>query len=1113
MEQRPLGKGTRKIYYVLATFIALTVLVSAYLNFHLVRTEREIVGTNERSAAGIAWVGLIEDVAGEVDAPGNDIFTTGDLAGETARLQAGFAKFQKIMQEVPADVVSDDRVLQELRRIDDAMSVMRRETAEIFRFYGLRQIDSAAASMAKMDRHYANVRKELSDLKLLLRARQLAEFRRQSQHDEMLAREQAVSVGLIALLVLGLVAYGRYLDRREALTSRERERYVAELDARSNELVHNQQLLSEAQRVARLGAWEWDLATGRVWWSDELYRLFAVEVGSVEPSLDTLMAFVAPADRDRVAATLAQTVSNRTTLEHEYEVVLPNGETRRHLSTAGTDVDAAGQPVRMLGVTQDITERKWAEDQLLRQGAQLSEAQRIARLGSWELEVEKERVTWSDELYEILGYEPKEIEPSFSAYMALVPPGEKPRIDALLEKATAEGEVFELEHRLVRKDGVEIIVLVQGVIRRDAGRKPIRVLGVSQDITARKKAEEDLRSSEERFQLASRATNDIIWDWNLVTNVVWVNEGFASRFGYPEWGDISVDLWYDGIHPDNLEKISASLRSAIDGAVSDWSGEYRFRHFGSNRWHEVLDRAYIVRDENGKAVRMLGAMMDISERRAVERMKDEFISTVSHELRTPLTSIRGALGLLSSGRLGTLPEKGQRLLHIASTNTDRLVRLINDILDIERIESGKVTLDRASSDGAELARNAVDVVRSLADRENLSIVLDARPSPLVADADRIVQTLTNLLGNAVKFSTAGSTILFSVRPEGQNVIFSVADQGRGIPPEKLGTIFERFQQVDASDSREKGGSGLGLAICRSIVRQHGGEIRVESELGHGSTFTITIPNGVAAASTQPVLTAQPKKNVFICDDDNDTRDVLKFFLTEHGFEVRETSSGQALLDAVAKQKPDAILLDLFMPGMNGWETLARLRNDPSNSNIPVIVASVLSPYETGAPGLTLSGWVPKPIDEKVLTGVVDRALRKVRRRPRLMLIEDDADLASIVMTAFERHAIETIHVRDGRMAVEMARLIEPDLLILDLMLPGLDGYGVIDWLKDNDVWRGLPLVVYSATEPSPSQRERLKLGYTEFMTKSRVAPEEFERRIIELLDTLTAEKGTVTHVA
>jgi DNA-binding response OmpR family regulator len=269
-----------------------------------------------------------------------------------------------------------------------------------------------------------------------------------------------------------------------------------------------------------------------------------------------------------------------------------------------------------------------------------------------------------------------------------------------------------------------------------------------------------------------------------------------------------------------------------------------------------------------------------------------------------------------------------------------------------------------------------------------------------------------------------------------------------------------------------------------------------------------------AVAAEPATATTPKKIVYVCDDDSASRDVLNYFLKERGYDAREIATGQELLRAVAERKPDAILLDLFMPDMNGWETLARLKSEPHAADVPVIIVSVLSPDETGATGLDLAGWVQKPLDEKALAGVVERAFRQANRRPRLMLVEDDEDLASIIIASFERYGIETIHARDGKQAIEMARGIEPDLLILDLILPGLDGYAVVDWLKDHEVWRGLPLIVYSATEPSPSQRERLRLGHTEFMTKSRVAPEEFEKRIVALLDTLTtARRGAVGHVA
>lgn len=255
------------------------------------------------------------------------------------------------------------------------------------------------------------------------------------------------------------------------------------------------------------------------------------------------------------------------------------------------------------------------------------------------------------------------------------------------------------------------------------------------------------------------------------------------------------------------------------------------------------------------------SLMDITERKAIEQMKDEFISIASHELRTPLTSIRGSLGLLATGRLGELSSKGQQMLEIAVNNTDRLTRLLNDILDLERIESGRIKLMRRHCDALELIQQAAQAMVSMAEQQNLTLCLECNqntfaqyPSPdegeplhatfpvyIWVDPDQILQTLTNLISNAIKFSERDRTIWINIVPHPEQVVFSVHDQGRGIPPDKCDAIFGRFQQVDASDSREKGGTGLGLPICREIVRRHGGEIWVESVLGSGSTFYFSIP--------------------------------------------------------------------------------------------------------------------------------------------------------------------------------------------------------------------------------------------------------------------------------
>jgi len=374
------------------------------------------------------------------------------------------------------------------------------------------------------------------------------------------------------------------------------------------------------------------------------------------------------------------------------------------------------------------------------------------------------------------------------------------------------------------------------------------------DISERKAAEAVLRASERRLAEAQHVGGVGSFEWDIESNVVsWSDE--LCRIAGVAPGEHSTDLAgfialvYEEdrarivdttpVHLDDRARLRADFEASLRSGTPLDSECRIVRPDGTVRTTQTLGE--VVRDEQGAPLRMVGTVQDVTERYEAERIKDEFISIVSHELRTPLTSIRGSLGLLESGMLGALPAQGQRMVEIAVKNTDRLVRLINDILDIERIESGQIDMHPVSCDGSELIEQAAEALTSVAAAADITVVTLGEPVRLSADPDRVIQTLTNLIANAVKFSPPRSSVEVSCSPRDEDVLFEVRDQGRGIPPENLESIFGRFAQVDASDSREKGGTGLGLAICRSIVEQHGGRIWAHSDPGHGTTLSFTLP--------------------------------------------------------------------------------------------------------------------------------------------------------------------------------------------------------------------------------------------------------------------------------
>ncbi|MGH9600495.1 MAG: ATP-binding protein, partial [Terracidiphilus sp.] len=504
--------------------------------------------------------------------------------------------------------------------------------------------------------------------------------------------------------------------------------------------------------------------------------------------------------------------------------------------------------------------------------------------------------------------------------------------------------------------------------------------------------------------------------------------------------------------------------------------------------------------EQGRFTGSVVSFRDISQRFALDKLKDEFISTVSHELRTPLTSIRGALGLLSSGILGKVNEKASNLLRIALSNSDRLVRRINDILDLERIQSGREPLAFRSVQLAELVLQAIDGMQPVADAAGVQLIHDTTQAEIAADPDRLLQVLTNLLSNAIKFSPPDSTISVMMRPGVTGVTLSVIDHGRGIPADKLEAIFGRFQQVDASDSRQKGGSGLGLAICRTIVLQHCGRIWAERNPLRGSTFRVFLPYrpDPVDAANDPLEGEPGEGTVLLADADAETRRLTAAQLTRHGYRVVETSTVEQTLSA-AHEGAEAILLDTSLDGMNGWEMLPMLRRLDPQARTPIVLLSVEGRNRPAELPEGAEGLIPKPVDEDALLRELARVLSEPGESARILVVEDDRDLARIIGEVFSREDFAVRFAHTLKDAFDACLDLEPHLLVLDIGLPDGDGFNLVDWLRQHENLARLPLVVYSGRDLNAGERRQLTLGPTHFLAKARVHPQQLEALVLTLL--------------
>jgi PAS domain S-box-containing protein len=664
-----------------------------------------------------------------------------------------------------------------------------------------------------------------------------------------------------------------------------------------------------------------------------------------------------------------------------------------------------------------------------------------------------------------------------------------------LEKLEVDGRLSNFEMRLWRKDGSPAWLIANVSLATPAADGSQLIEGTFIDITKRKLAEAT------RDYLASivESSEDAIIGKNLEGIIQTWNHGAEKLYGYAASEVIGQSV---------LLLVPAERHKEVEGFLNRIKRGERIEPHETVRVAKGggrLDVAVTISPLKNAGGEIAGASTvarDITERRELERMKGEIVSVVSHELRTPLTSIRGALGLLAAGLLRSQPDKGERMLEIAVSNTDRLVRLINDILDLERLESGKMTLEKRTCAASGLMTQAADSVRDLAEKAGVTLSVSLHSARLWVDPDRIIQALINLLSNAVKFSPRGKTVWLTATRRADQILFQVKDQGRGIPQEKRENIFERFQQVDASDRREKGGTGLGLPITRSIVQQHGGRIWVESTLGQGSTFSFTLPS--LPADTVMVDDGSRARKVLLCAVETGIFDAVQAVLSQQGYTLLASASWQEAIEMASIEPPDAVLVDSAMPGMDRGQAITALKQQSPAQDLPVIGLGGTAPDENRLAAMGMAGWVTKPFTQASLLPVLESVFSQLSEGPRVLVVEDDTDLARVLTTVFERHGAVVLHARTGQEAVDLCPSFIPDLLVLDVILPELDGFGVVEQLRQHERLQHLPLAVYSVKELDDSEKARLRLGESIFMTKSRLTPQEFEQRAIGLLNWATS---------
>jgi PAS domain S-box-containing protein len=645
-----------------------------------------------------------------------------------------------------------------------------------------------------------------------------------------------------------------------------------------------------------------------------------------------------------------------------------------------------------------------------------------------------------------------------------------PGFGALAFKAS-RGIEDKYELTYIRKDGSRFPAKVSITALRGDKNEIIGFLLIGTDNSATQLvrfAAEREKVAEEMFHQAVESCPNGMVVTSSAGRIVLVNGEIERMFGYQreELIDQSIDMIVPGhLHAEQVRHRSKLISKSETRRTDADHGPVGRRKDGSEFPAEVGLNPIHTGDES----MVISVIVDISERKRIERLKDEFVSTVSHELRTPLTSISGALGLLTGQLSGKLTDPASRLLAIANKNSQRLVRLINDILDIEKLESGRAIFNLSQVNIRPLVEQAVEENRGFAEGYGVDVRLDASSvdGEVNVDPDRVSQVITNLLSNAIKFSPKGGEVLVALKKNGNSFRISVRDRGAGVPDEFKPHIFEKFAQGDATSSRQKGGTGLGLSIVKQIVEWFGGTVGFVDTPGGGATFHVDLPvwDGVASGEVDP--DAQPNAiRILVCEDERDIANLLRARLRPAGFSVdfaHTIAAGMARADAIPYA---AILVDLRFPDGDGLDLIFRLRQRTNYRDTPMIVIAgdlVRGRDDVRSSRLKIFGWIAKPIDFEHLRQVLRTATApQPLERPRILHLDDDYSVLALVGDALRMvgNVVSADTIENARRTLSTERI---DLAVLDISLGAHSGLELLPDLRDRQ-GNVIPVIIFSAQD-------------------------------------------------
>jgi two-component system sensor histidine kinase/response regulator len=856
----------------------------------------------------------------------------------------------------------------------------------------------------------------------------------------------------------------------------------------------------------------------------EMFGYEASEVVGM-PAVD----FVAPGSREAVARHVF------TGSPEPYEAIaLRKDGTTFDAEIRGKSSVYRGRAVRVTAV-RDITDRKRAERRLReaehRYRALVEKAPAVVYMQ--EIGGPDSAMYMSPRIEALTGYSPEDCKDPDLRWL-MVHPEDRERMRFEDERPARPDEVVTTEYRVLHRDGHTVWVRNESVVVEDEVTGSRYWQGFMLDITEAKKAEEALRKSEERYRLVARATDETIWDSDILADEQTWNGAVETMFGYRPEQRTSTAWWEDHIHPEDRERVLASADAFLESGEEVWSEEYRFRR-ADGAYSTVVDRAYVVHDAEGMPTRMIGSMSDITGRKQYERelkeareeaeranrAKSEFLANMSHEIRTPMNGILGMTELLLDTPLNEEQREFAETVRLSGQN---LMMIINDILDFSKIEAGAMRLETINLG---LRSTVEDVTVLLGGRaqdkglELASLVEHDVPETLRGDPGRLRQILTNLLSNAIKFTDEGEVIvrveLLGEDEESATVRFEVSDTGIGISREQQQRLFLAFTQADASTTRRYGGTGLGLAISKQLVNLMGGEIRVKSEPGAGSAFSFVLTFGKQPEDVRPgraVAKDLAGRRALVVDDNLANRTILEKQLSSWGVRTTAVEGGsEALEELRSTDEPyDLAVLDMQMPGIDGMELARRIKADPDLSPVRLVLLTSMGRRGEEASRSGIEAYLTKPVRQSelydalvtVMSGtaleekrlVTLHSLRKHKAGAyRVLVAEDNPVNQKVAARMLESLGYQVDVVGDGREALEALASTTYGAVLMDVQMPGIDGFRATrqirlreDHLGRRNMMMGLrrhrtPIIAMTANAMQGDREKAIEAGMDDYVSK------------------------------